>query len=399
MKRRPGLTLVEMMVSTALVLFIMVIISEAFVTGLESFHQLKSIGDMNEKLRSAVAILRRDLRADHFNDVTTPLSQVAYPPASGMGFFRIQGSASTREGGVSDPDGIYSLVATDHLLHFSINLSVPPASDPNFRVNGPENFLSALVNLPPPATPPPGAAALAARSPAAFLDGANYVGQWAEVAYFLRPLQIAPGQPLMTSGTPPQTRFALYRRQLVVLSAADATFMNTNTPLQAVSQVGPGGANWGPGFFYEVSCQPDMTTPTNLHFNSPSDLVLPARRALAYAPATYGTPQGTSYSNTPFPIPILPERGENIIVSTVQGADLLLTDVLSFDVQVFPDLANNPSSPPDWQDVAAMRPPSIVFDTGTPPTSPYKILGVKISLRIWDMKTQKTRQITITQDM
>src|SRR5262245_54057590 len=50
MRRRQGFTLVEMMVALALTVFIMVILSEAFVTGLETFRQLKAIGDMEESL-------------------------------------------------------------------------------------------------------------------------------------------------------------------------------------------------------------------------------------------------------------------------------------------------------------------------------------------------------------
>src|SRR5688572_11398631 len=66
MRRRPAFTLVEMMVSVALVLFIMVILTEAFGKGLESFRTLKSVGDMESRLRAADMVLRRDLKADHF---------------------------------------------------------------------------------------------------------------------------------------------------------------------------------------------------------------------------------------------------------------------------------------------------------------------------------------------
>ena len=64
--RRQGFTLVEMMVSLALVLFIMVILTQAFQAGLESFRLLKGVGDMEDNLRSVATILRRDLAADHF---------------------------------------------------------------------------------------------------------------------------------------------------------------------------------------------------------------------------------------------------------------------------------------------------------------------------------------------
>src|SRR5439155_10425507 len=46
-QKRQGFTLVEMLVAMALTIFIMVIMSEAFVAGLETFRQLKAIGDMS----------------------------------------------------------------------------------------------------------------------------------------------------------------------------------------------------------------------------------------------------------------------------------------------------------------------------------------------------------------
>jgi hypothetical protein len=55
-----------MLVATALVMFIMLILSEAFVAGLEAFRTLKGIGDMEERLRAAALMIRSDLEFDHF---------------------------------------------------------------------------------------------------------------------------------------------------------------------------------------------------------------------------------------------------------------------------------------------------------------------------------------------
>jgi prepilin-type N-terminal cleavage/methylation domain-containing protein len=63
---RRGFTLVEMMVAMALTVFVMVILSQCFVAGLETFSGLKAIGDMQEQLRTATNMLRADLSADHF---------------------------------------------------------------------------------------------------------------------------------------------------------------------------------------------------------------------------------------------------------------------------------------------------------------------------------------------
>src|ERR1700736_85000 len=64
--RRSGFTLVEMMVAMTLTIFVMVILSQCFVQGLETFSGLKAIGDMQEELRTATTLLRADLSQDHF---------------------------------------------------------------------------------------------------------------------------------------------------------------------------------------------------------------------------------------------------------------------------------------------------------------------------------------------
>src|SRR5262249_25303957 len=96
MRRRRGFTLVELLVAMALTLFIMVILSEAFSAGLSSFRQLKAVSVMQERLRTAASILRRDLRANLFPqasgnpltvsglDLTSPTYQ-----APNVGFFRL----------------------------------------------------------------------------------------------------------------------------------------------------------------------------------------------------------------------------------------------------------------------------------------------------------------------
>ena len=52
MKRRSAFTIVELLVALALIMFIMAILSEAFVAGLTTFRNLKAVADMAERLRS-----------------------------------------------------------------------------------------------------------------------------------------------------------------------------------------------------------------------------------------------------------------------------------------------------------------------------------------------------------
>jgi len=58
---RPAFTLTELLVSLALIMWIMAILSQAFVEGLETYSQLKGIGDLNEQLRADAFQLRTDV--------------------------------------------------------------------------------------------------------------------------------------------------------------------------------------------------------------------------------------------------------------------------------------------------------------------------------------------------
>src|SRR5262249_31288127 len=99
-KTRTGFTLIELMVAMALTLFIMVILSQAFVTALETFSGMKAIGDMQQKLRTAEVMLRDDLSQDHLegkrrlSDQTLVLNGpeiVAHHPQAGF-FAVLRGS-------------------------------------------------------------------------------------------------------------------------------------------------------------------------------------------------------------------------------------------------------------------------------------------------------------------
>src|SRR5262245_32714108 len=66
-KRRSAFTLVEMLVSAALIVFIMLILTTVFKEGLQSLGQIKATGKLQENLRHATKLLHRDLAAPHFS--------------------------------------------------------------------------------------------------------------------------------------------------------------------------------------------------------------------------------------------------------------------------------------------------------------------------------------------
>jgi prepilin-type N-terminal cleavage/methylation domain-containing protein len=276
MPKRRAFTLMEMLVAMALAVFIMVILSEAFVAGLEALRRIKAVGDLNDELRTAATVLRRDLGADHFEG-RRRLSDAGFwnqgPPREG--FFRLyQGSASTLEG--VDGWGVPSHRAVDHRLHLFVKL----------RGNSRGDFFSAAV---PPGSPLLGQRTTFFSQPAdaQLQDTAGtYHSPLAEVAYFLAPNGTAAG---------PAPLYTLWRTQLVVVP--DNAGLNWGTgpgvpvPASELSRYG--------GF----SCR---SAGASLFFNHPEGLTAPPNRVFdPSAPVAAG-----------------------------QGATALIPDVLSFDIRV-----------------------------------------------------------------
>jgi Tfp pilus assembly protein FimT len=333
-RRRQGLTLVELLVSMALIIFIMVILSEAFKAALASFRSLKAIGDMQERLRSATTALHRDLTFDHFEGkrrlsdpsfYSTALNQG--PPREG--FFHIRhGARLAGQDENTDATGDQLPVRrrTNQVLHFSIKV----------RGNSREHFLTAKV----PANSP----LFTTRTTffdhpidARYQDSpTTYTSQWAEVAYFLVPNGTS-------AGTTPL--YTLYRAQMLVVP--DNSFLNW----PASPPVVPATAL--PGYL-EMSCKPSGT---GLYFNNPTDLAVAARRA--FDPANPD-----------------PNR----------AATQIVTDVISFDVQFMRGAAN-------FSDFGVN---GGTYDTAS---STFTLTALQITLRIWDVKTQQARQITIVQEL
>src|SRR5262245_25792250 len=153
MRRRNAFTLTELLVVMALLVFIMYVLAEAFGAASSAFRNLKAIGDMNEKLRTASHTLRRLLQADHFEDKRR-LSDIDFwkegPPRAG--FFRvIHGSPPSNAAGSTyyaegaDLKGNPSYRAVDHSLHFSVKLRGNNRNE-YFRASVPAG--SPLLSLP-----------------------------------------------------------------------------------------------------------------------------------------------------------------------------------------------------------------------------------------------------------
>lgn len=402
MRRRSGFTLVELLVAMALIVFIMVILSEAFSVGLESFRRLKAIGDMNEKMRLATIALQSDVAADHFvgkKRVSDPNFWSDGPPR--LGFFRIyQGTQAVGEG--VDGDGLPSSRAIDHVLHFTVKRR-GNRDHHYFRAGVPVNPRSPLLDLGVPDS--------------RYQEEGVYTSQWAEVAYFLKANGANSGSTQL---------YALYRRERVIVPGTNELNWGGGPPV--VSGLYPE--------YLQVSCAPGGA---NLYFNDPMDITVPERR-LGGGGGAYPRLEDDMVQHPGGP--------------DVAGADLLLTDVISFEISLmlengseFVDLYRGGStvetSPDFWNNVtkfnngnrqfqAAGGPrvfdtwsgvqdatynysawnvggdntslplykfPLPVLDGRTRAPLQMRIIALKVTLRVWNAKTQQARQVSFVQDL
>lgn len=393
MRKRQGFTLIELMVVMAIILIIMVILSRAFGDSLATLRRAKGIGDLQDKLRTATSILRRDLSADHFDgrrrvsdwrydwaepaqfpksNIPPPPRRKANPELPREGYFLLAtGAIDANEG--SDSDDLPSRRVTSATLTFTVKL----------RGNEPKNFFSAKI---PPGSPLrlAGSSFVGLPSDARFQDPAStdtYSSQWAVVRYYLSPaldsqnLQDTTAGPMMPSliVAPILPLYALYRQQ-AVLVADNTSFNNLVSNAQA-------------SIYNEFSVSPGKTG--TLHFNTPSDK----------------SAAGIDASNP--------------------GA-LLINDVISFEAVILSReswnywgtnsyssegpgiVCHKPENSPNFNPYAPLTsrgPTDQGADWWNTPGGPRGWLsnvpadGIRITIRVWDTKTNQARQITIFQDL
>jgi hypothetical protein len=376
------------MVSMALTLFIMVILSQAFVTALEAFSGMKALGDMQQDLRTAETTIRDDLRQNHLvgkrrpSDLTTrggsqvnalPVEAGFFATRRGSPYVMVPGASAPYVWEGNDASGMPSNRAVDHVLYMTVNR----------RGNRQENFFSTSLQGPAPLLTkffqqitaynmdPTKSLPFATQAmPYSGGTAATYSSQWAEVVYFLVQTGTTeePNKVDSTIGTP---LFKLYRAQFVMppdatqLNAALAANANANGLAQTT--------------FAGMSCRG-----TNfLRFYDP---------ALAAGGARM--------------IPDLAAFDTND--SRIRtGATVLMSNVISFEIQIM-KFGDRVFSPENWK---ILDPDNVVRDyavfdtiklpgaTGYPQAGFPGLKAVQITLRVWEAKTRQTRQATIVLDL
>jgi prepilin-type N-terminal cleavage/methylation domain-containing protein len=411
-RRRQGFTLVEVLVAMALIVFIMVILTEAFGAGFGVFRALKSQGDMQERLRLTESLLRDDLVHYHF-DATEKLSTLDANNPPTAGYFYIQQGASSREPVGSPPLAdsytLYSYVmnATPPVMCFTVNRYTPPNVPPVLTEKGylPNGFFAARIPDAPGNPGPMPALGLNNEqplfncgpidylpNPAALRwsttntgSGNNvFLSQWAEVAYFLVPTGKTAGTTIPPGATSPPPLYSLRRRVRVILDPSAGTNEKTaNSSLNGTARIPNTPVASTPASdiyndrYAEMSCFPDTTG--NLYFNSPTDLWSNAANRMYNISAVQAGAPNPSWNTT---------LGAGQGQVSWAGDDLVITDVISFNVRVLLTGAS------DFSDVSGTYDSSTVTNGQLTP-----IRALEITIRVWDVKTSLARQITLVQDM
>jgi hypothetical protein len=339
---RRAFTLVELLVALTLCLVIMSILSTAFVIGTQAFSEFKSGGDLQEELRTASIVIKRDLAARHFNTPTDPLIKAVGGPylhqqkinlvswvQPEIGYVRFDSSTPLQE--ATDGLGLVSSYAATHWMQFTVNLDGNRLED-LFVTNIGGN--AAISNL----------------SPSPFRDPANQVfySDWADVRYFLTEMPTT----TLEGGT---KLYRLHRQQRLA------------APTGAVGLL-------------PVTTNPEIATDATGVMLRANELASKLPKLLAFPgvqPATLRDPE---------------------------GRDILLTNVVAFEIKAY--WLPPPVPPLTGPLTGGLQPTADfpygfvgrIFDT-TNPLDRIRILGLQLRIRVYDTNTGLTRQVTIIQDL
>ena len=315
--QRQGFTLVELLVSMAIIIFMLSIMSQAFVIATTCMQGMKTVGELIDKVRPVMTIMQRDLAADHF-DGTKKLCDPDFweygPPREGY-FSIVQGGASEQETPVSMAGPVKYYISnstSNHALTFTSRL---PGKNPTEfytaeyptthkdRMNGIYNYPNSTYASFP--------AYMMVQNARRFDFIRDIIHcKWAEVAYFIKKNDsVVPKDPAGTSVDLPL--HDLYRQQRVILP--DVSDMNK-----------AGILNASPDPFNLFSHYVDSAT-NKVVFNQPADVTAPWKRFGNRGAAPAALPNFKAYADP---------TGLNDIGN---NSDLVLTNVISFDVRVIND--------------------------------------------------------------
>jgi type II secretory pathway pseudopilin PulG len=433
---RRGFTLVELLVAAALTMLIMAILASTFQVAMDGMSHLRAAAEMQDRLRSASERLRSDLMAPHFDDEAiargklSHLQNSALPAGGYFNIIQITPSVIESKLGVATPTD-YSSISTNHALAFTAKLSGKNTQNLFMapRAAGLDQTNDNLINDPV----------------------STYASKWAIVSWFVTSSE-------MTTGPNPRTMYTMHRRvkllaetlgaQVPAALVAEANkyyVLDTRLQFQRLAsttptiQYGPVEPNpnygrvltvkdpaiWGPqpvivaGIPYingsPATENPPLARPTDLFtpVGDGSDIVvsnvLSFEVKADYTNTTASNPVSSVIAASPTTPPI-PANPQNPTLAAGIGYPTLYPRPAQ-PLPVPPTAGStffNPFANPDFPFDDLPRPylnainplaasNGISFDTGSPPG--YRIKGLQVKMRIYDPKTQTSRQVTVIQEM
>jgi len=316
--KRQGFTLVELLVSMAIIIFMLSIMSQAFVIATTCMQGMKTVGELIDKVRPVMTIMQRDLAADHF-DGTKKLCDPDFweygPPREGY-FSIIQGGVSEQETPSSGSVKYYisNSAISNHALTFTSKL---PGKNPTefYTAEYPTTHkarMNAIYNYPNSnfATNP---AYMMVQNARRFDFISDIIHcKWAELAYFIKPNGSVVAKD--SAAIPLRADLPLhdlYRQQRVILP--DVFDMNK------------AGIPNVPGVPFNLFSHYVDSTTNKVVFNQPADVTAPWKRFGNRGAAPSALPNFKAFADPTG----LNDVGNN--------SDLLLTNVISFDVRIIND--------------------------------------------------------------
>lgn len=336
--RRAGFTLVELMVAAAVSVIIMAVLSTVFQSGIDTMRDMRSVGNLQDQLRAATEMIRRDLQADHFVPrdrepstrklISGPrlsdqwLTDASWTPPVG-GYFHIE-STSAGASTSNDADSLtFTTSLTTHgVLQFT---SILPGDKP-------QNLYAANVS------------------------GTTYSSPAAEISYFVD-TTLAPNHRLIR------------RQRLVAKTELDRNTLSAANDSDVVA----------------IGTVPPATTPQPLTLSEISD----TSRRMPRSPLTSGRAgDDVLLSNVRmFEVKVNWDNATSVTGGRAFGSN---TD---FPFDFLDQGAGGNTFDTGYGTNAATALP------GTSPTSRIRVKAVQIRIRIHDPQNQTTRQVTIVQDL
>jgi type II secretory pathway component PulJ len=305
---RSGMTLVEMLVATTMTLIIMGVVAQLFGFLALTLSRSRDTIEMSSDARSVANLLRRDL---------TGLTVKTVPPTptdGDSGYLEIiEGSATDQSAGFSQLTGD----CDDVLMLTTRSLDQPFVGQ--FVLPGPPRSIESI------------------ESPVA------------EIAWYCR--QSPAAYQTQAAGS---TLYTLYRRQLLVMDYVG------QFPFESTGDNSFSGSL--PNTDYDLSLRADGSL---LRPNSLSDLT---RREWRFMHNLTGTTSRTAF---PYNATVLNLAASGPLTGNRQGEDIVLTNVLAFDIRVF-----DPRAPLNDTGVTAVDP----GDPGYGSSSPASVNGAYVDL-------------------